>query len=55
LLVYGEHDWAPPVERERTCSLIPSVVTEVVGNGRHFLSLDRPRELQHLIVSFASN
>src|SRR5262249_5979918 len=55
LLIYGEHDWAPPVERERTRSLIPSVVTEVVRNGSHFLSLDRPRELQHLIVSSASN
>jgi len=40
LLVYGEHDWAPPVERERTRSLIPSVVTEIVRNGNHFLSLE---------------
>jgi pimeloyl-ACP methyl ester carboxylesterase len=55
LLVYGEEDWAPPVERERTRSLIPSVATETVRNGNHFLSLDRPRELQHLIVGFACN
>jgi len=53
LLVYGEHDWAPLVERERTRLLIPSVATEIVGNGSHFLSLDRPRELQNLIVGFA--
>jgi pimeloyl-ACP methyl ester carboxylesterase len=53
LLVYGEHDWAPLVERERTRLLIPSVATEMVRNGSHFLSLDRPRELQHLIVGFA--
>src|SRR5262245_41287179 len=53
LPVYGEHDWAPLVERERTRLLIPSVATEMVRNGSHFLSLDRPRELQHLIVGFA--
>jgi pimeloyl-ACP methyl ester carboxylesterase len=27
LLVYGEQDWAPPVDRERTRSLIPNVAT----------------------------
>src|SRR5262249_50784385 len=53
LLVYGEQDWAPPAERERTRSLIPGVVTEIVRNGNHFLSLDHPRELQLLIVGFA--
>jgi len=55
LLIYGEQDWAPPVERERTRSLIPNVATEIVRNGNHFLPLDRPRELQHLIVGFARN
>jgi pimeloyl-ACP methyl ester carboxylesterase len=55
LLVYGEQDWAPPMERERTRSLIPNVATEIVSNGNHFLSLDRARELQHLIVGFARN
>src|SRR5262249_44066209 len=55
LLVYGAQDWAPPVERERTRSLIPSVATEIVRNGNHFLSLDRSRELQRLIVGFARN
>jgi pimeloyl-ACP methyl ester carboxylesterase len=55
LLVYGEQDWAPPVERERTRSLIPNVTTEIVPSGNHFLSLDRARELQHLIVDFARN
>src|SRR5262249_6146781 len=40
LLVYGDQDWAPPAERERTRSLIPNVTTEIVPNGNHFLSLD---------------
>jgi pimeloyl-ACP methyl ester carboxylesterase len=55
LLVYGEEDWAPPDERERTRSLIPGVVIETVRNGNHFLPLDRPRELQQLIVRFAAS
>ena len=35
LLVYGDQDWAPPVERERTRSLIPNVKIEIVRNGNH--------------------
>lgn len=53
LVIYGDHDWAPLPERERTRSLIPHVVTETVADGGHFLSLDRPREVEHLIVRFA--
>jgi pimeloyl-ACP methyl ester carboxylesterase len=55
LLVYGEEDWAPPGERERTRSAIPGVVMETVRNGNHFLPLDRPEELQRLIVGFTAN
>jgi pimeloyl-ACP methyl ester carboxylesterase len=54
LLVYGEQDWAPPRERERTRSLVPGAVMETVRNGNHFLPLDRAEELQHLIVRFAA-
>jgi pimeloyl-ACP methyl ester carboxylesterase len=53
LLVYGDQDWAPAEDRERTRSLIPGVVVETVANGGHFLSLDRPVELNRLIVGFA--
>lgn len=53
LLVYGEEDWAPPKDRERTRSLIPGVVMETVRDGNHFLPLDRPEELEHLIARFA--
>jgi pimeloyl-ACP methyl ester carboxylesterase len=55
LLVYGEEDWAPPQERERTRSLIPGVVMETVPGGNHFLPLDRPDALHELIVRFAAN
>lgn len=53
LLVYGDQDWAPRSERERTRSLIPHVVTETVGGAGHFFSLDRPQDLERLVVRFA--
>ena len=52
LLIYGEQDWAPLAQRERTGGLIPGVVRRTVSDGSHFLSLDRPAELTDLIVGF---
>ncbi|HKQ13067.1 MAG TPA: alpha/beta hydrolase [Steroidobacteraceae bacterium] len=54
LLIYGEQDWAPGAERERTGGLIPGVVVKTVAEGSHFLSLDRPTELTDLIVRFVA-
>lgn len=54
LLIWGDKDWARPSERERTRSLIPSVVTETIEKGGHFLPLDRPRALLQFITSFAN-
>jgi pimeloyl-ACP methyl ester carboxylesterase len=53
-LIYGEQDWAPVAERERTGGLIPSVAVTTVAEGSHFLSLDRPAELIELIVGFVA-
>ena len=54
LLIYGEQDWAPVAERERTGGLITGVVMTTVAGGSHFLSLDRPAELIELIVGFVT-
>jgi pimeloyl-ACP methyl ester carboxylesterase len=54
LLIYGERDWAPAAQRERTAGLIPEVKVKTIGNGGHFLSLDRPTELSELIAGFAA-
>jgi pimeloyl-ACP methyl ester carboxylesterase len=54
LLIYGEQDWAPIAQRERTGRLIPGVVVKTVAKGSHFLSLDRPAELTDLIVGFVA-
>ncbi len=54
LLICGERDWAPAAQRERTAGLIPKVKVKTIGNGGHFLSLDRPTELSELIAGFAA-
>lgn len=53
LLIYGDQDWAPEADRKRTMDLIPGVQSEVVKDGGHFLSLDKPKALNQLIVAFA--
>jgi pimeloyl-ACP methyl ester carboxylesterase len=53
LLVYGANDWSRPDERETTFKEIPNAKMETVAGGVHFLSLDRPREVERLITEFA--
>ena len=53
-LIWGEKDWSTRRERERDLSLLPLAQTATIDNGGHFLPLDRPRELQELIVRFAA-
>jgi pimeloyl-ACP methyl ester carboxylesterase len=55
LLVYGEHDWSRASERENTLRGIPSATMQTVAGGGHFLSLDRPREVERLISEFATS
>lgn len=54
LLVYGEHDWSRPGEREITLQGVPGATLQTVAGGGHFLSLDRPREVERLISDFAA-
>jgi pimeloyl-ACP methyl ester carboxylesterase len=52
-LVWGTQDWARLAEREHDRALIPGAQMVTIENGGHFLPLDRPRELEELIVRFA--
>lgn len=54
-LIWGDKDWSRPDEREHDRSLIPGVQVVTVENGGHFLPLDRPKELQELIIRFAGS
>jgi pimeloyl-ACP methyl ester carboxylesterase len=42
LLLYGDHDWSQPDEREADARNIPGAQLRTVQNGGHFLSLDQP-------------
>ncbi len=55
LLVYGEHDWSKPSERNTTFHDISGAKMQTVAGGGHFLSLDRPREVEQLITDFATS
>ena len=52
-LVYGERDWAPEKERQRTRSLIPDVAISTITGAGHFLSLDRPDALSELVIDLS--
>lgn len=52
LLIYGDQDWAPKHEREKTQNLIPNVNTIEVKDRGHFLTLDKPEELAQVIIAF---
>jgi pimeloyl-ACP methyl ester carboxylesterase len=52
LVIYGDHDWSRPDERQSTVESIPGAKMETVSNGGHFLSLDQPERLAKLIKSF---
>jgi pimeloyl-ACP methyl ester carboxylesterase len=54
LLIWGDEDWARPVEREHDRMLIPGVEMTTLAGGGHFLPLDRPRELTEAIIRFAA-
>ena len=54
LLIWGAQDWALPSEREHDRKLIPGVEMATLDHGGHFLALDRPQELTHAIVRFAT-
>ncbi len=52
LVVYGDQDWSRESERRSTVERIPGATLEVVRNGGHFLSLDRPRDVIRLLSEF---
>ena len=54
LLVYGDHDWSRPVEREANQGAIPNAEMAIVLNAGHFLSLDAPDEATRLILGFSA-
>jgi len=54
LLVWGEQDWAKSSERDRDRGLLPAAETVTIDDAGHFLPLDRPGELNELIIRFVA-
>ncbi len=55
LLIYGDHDWSRPDERESDRQAIPGAEMRIIKDAGHFLSLDAPREVVQAVVGFANN
>ena len=49
-LIYGEHDWSTPIERNLTLSKIPQAKFETIPDSGHFLSIDNPHALKLLMT-----
>jgi pimeloyl-ACP methyl ester carboxylesterase len=52
LVVYGDRDWSRESERRATWQRIPGAKVQVIKNGGHFLSLDRPEDVVRLAREF---
>ncbi len=51
LLLWGDRDWSRPDEREHHKQIVPSAKMATVGDGGHFLPLDRPDAvIEHLLA-----
>jgi pimeloyl-ACP methyl ester carboxylesterase len=54
LLLYGEHDWSRPAEREADRRDIPGARLRTIPGAGHFLSLDAPDAVVGAITEFLS-
>ena len=52
LLIYGDHDWSRPGEREANHEAIRGAKMTMIKNAGHFLSVDVPDETVRRILDF---
>jgi pimeloyl-ACP methyl ester carboxylesterase len=53
-LVYGDHDWSHPAEREATAALLPHAHTVTLRDTGHFSALERPDQFADVILGQGS-
>ncbi|MEJ0036573.1 MAG: alpha/beta hydrolase [Gammaproteobacteria bacterium] len=53
-LVYGDHDWSRPVEREANRALIKRAKSVVLENTGHLSSLESPEEFARILIETQS-
>jgi pimeloyl-ACP methyl ester carboxylesterase len=54
-LVYSEHDWARPAEREHVAALLSQVDRITLPGIGHFSALERPNEVARILMQHAPN
>ena len=54
LLLYGDHDWSRPAERDADARGIPGAQMRVAPNAGHFLSLDAPDEILRAVADLST-
>jgi pimeloyl-ACP methyl ester carboxylesterase len=52
LLLYGDHDWSRPDEREADRRAVPGAEMRMVESAGHFLSLDAPDAMVRSVLEF---
>ena len=53
-LVYGDHDWSRPAEREANRARIKRAKMIVLKGTRHIVSLERPEEFARILIETLS-
>jgi len=54
-LVYGDHDWSKPEEREETAQLLPGSRVITLSRSGHFGSLEHPDEIARILIKLAGS
>jgi pimeloyl-ACP methyl ester carboxylesterase len=49
-LVYGDHDWSRPAEREAVGRLVPGSRMVTLDNTGHFASLEHPEQVARILI-----
>lgn len=49
-LVYGDHDWSMPAEREEVARLVPGSRILTLAKTGHFASLERPEQVARIMI-----
>ena len=49
-LVYGDHDWSRPSDRQASIESVPGADHIVLRNTGHFTSLDAPAQVARILL-----
>lgn len=50
-VVYGEHDWSRPAERDANLALLRNAQSNLLANTGHFAALEQPDRLADILLA----